>query len=136
LEVASYIQPGAERDELLSHAITEWGLAGQSSEAMRWAQQIPDQALREKLLAALAVASAEAQGEAAAAMVATGLTPGPLQERTAVQVAQRWAQIAPEAAAEWVAGFPEGPIRSAAMASLEAIRRNVPLQLPESEPGE
>jgi hypothetical protein len=122
LDIASRMDGCVERDALLCHAVAQWGAGGRTDEAAAWVAQIRDPVLQERLLAALAVAAAESDGETAAAMVATNLRPGPLQELTAVQVAQRWYQQSPAAASAWVAGFPAGTAAAAAEESLHAIR--------------
>src|SRR4029077_20197345 len=49
---------------------------------------------------------------AAAAFALKSLTPGRQQDDAIIAIAQRWVQQTPEAAAEWAASFPEGPLRA------------------------
>jgi hypothetical protein len=84
----------------------------------RWASDIPDPGLRQRLISAIAVASAKLNGAAAAEMVASLLPPGDEQNRAAVAVVHRWAQVSTQAAAAW-ALYPEGstPVTAAAILS-------------------
>ena len=57
-------------------------------------------------------------GALAATLAAQALEGGDEQDRTAVSIVQRWVQKSPQAAAAWVAQFPEGPARAAALQNL------------------
>ena len=69
----------------------------------------------------MAVASAEQDGAAAATLAANALGAGDEQDRAAVSIVQRWAQNSPQAAASWVAQFPDIPARDAAVENLLAL---------------
>jgi len=112
--VACGIPATPERDELLAHAVSQWATSD-SAAAFDWALQIPDFVLRERLLAAIAVATARNNGANAALIVATFLSPGDAQNRAAVAVAQRWSQVSAQSAAEWVGQFPHKPLRADAV---------------------
>jgi hypothetical protein len=122
LEMAGRFAPGPERDELLVHAIREWAATDFSS-AQQWATSVPDPGLRGRLVAAVAVDMAEQNGAGAAALIASSLPAGPEQDRSAVAIAQRWAEKAPQDAASWVSQFPEGAARTAAMKNIAMLRR-------------
>lgn len=79
---------------------------------------MPDLILRHHLLAAVAVASAEQDGAAAAMLAVDGLVAGEEQDRTAVSIVQRWVQNSPQAAASWVSQFPDNPSREPAVQNL------------------
>lgn len=115
--LAAGLPPTPERDDLLVHATSQWASLDLES-ALGWAEQVSASDLRQRLIAAIATASAKLDGAGAAAMVANLIPPGAEQNRAAVAVAQRWAESAPQAANDWVAGYPAGPVREAAIRGL------------------
>ena len=82
---------------------------------------VPEVNLRERLLAAVAVSSAEKDGAAAATLAVKTLGAGDEQDRAVVSIVQRWAQNSPNAAASWVAQWPDTPARDAATQNLLAL---------------
>jgi hypothetical protein len=119
LELASTIPPARERDDLLVHAISQWA-GTHSTNAVAWAMEVPDPDLRQRLVAAVAIASAEQDGTMAATLAANSLGAGEAQDRATVSIVQRWAQTSPSAAASWVSQFPDIPSRDAAVQNLLA----------------
>jgi hypothetical protein len=109
-----------ERNELLVHAASQWG-AVDAPAARAWAESVSDAVLRDELLATIAVAVAEADGGAAAELVASGVSPGSQQDRAAISVVQRWAVDDPQAVADWVLQFPETDVRDAAVRNLVQV---------------
>jgi hypothetical protein len=83
--------------------------------------KVPDPSLRQRLVAAVAVASAEQDGAVAATLAASALDAGDEQDRAAVSIVQRWAQNSPQAAASWVSQSPDIPSRDAAVQNLPAL---------------
>ena len=83
--------------------------------------KVPDPSLRQRLVAAVAVASAERDGAVAATLAASALDAGDEQDRAAVSIVQRWAQHSPQAAASWASQFPDIPSRDAAVQNLPAL---------------
>jgi hypothetical protein len=120
LVVAGALPPGLQRDDLLVHGISQWA-AADSAVAADWAAKVPDLNLRARLLAAVAVASAETDGTAGATLAAQTLPPGSERDRAVVSIVQRWAQNAPSVAASWVAQWPDTPARDAATHDLVAL---------------
>jgi hypothetical protein len=120
LELASTLPPTRERDDLLVHAVSQWS-GTDSTTAAAWAMKVLDPSLRQRLVAAVAVASAEQDGAVAATLAASALGAGDEQDRTAVSIVQRWAQNSPQAAASWVSQFPDVPARDAAVQNLLAL---------------
>ena len=120
IDIAAGLAPSPVRDQALAHAVSQWADT-QPEEAAQWAAQVQDPELRNELLAAVAVASAEEHPEFAGELAVTNLTAGPVQNNAIVSVVQRWVQRAPEDAAAWVSNFPEGPVRSAATENLFEI---------------
>jgi len=82
---------------------------------------VPDPSLRQHLLAAVAVASAEHDGGTAATIAVDGLVAGEEQDRTVVSIVQRWVQNSPQAAASWVSQFPDLPSREPAVQNVMAL---------------
>ncbi len=113
LDLVAGLEPSCDRDQALTHGLSQWADADPVA-AAAWAAQVPDTALRQRLLGALAVSIAERDGITAALVAATTLNSTAEQGRAATAIAQRWAQTAPEEAADWLSQFPEGPLRNAA----------------------
>jgi len=121
LQVAETLPASTERDNLLVYATSQWASTDAQS-AMAWAREVPDPGLRQRLISAIATASAKLDGAAAAMMVSSLLQPGDEQDRAAITVVQRWAQSSPQAASDWVALYPEGPVRFAALQILNDLK--------------
>ena len=66
LDLAAALPSTRARDDVLVHGISQW--AATDAAASEWAAKVPDPILRQRLLAAAAVASAERDGAGAAAM--------------------------------------------------------------------
>jgi hypothetical protein len=118
--MVSKLPPTPERDDLLVHAISQWP-GTDSPAAAAWAMAVLDPSLRQRLVGAVAVASAEQDGAGAANLIANALAPGDEQDRTAVSIVQRWAQSSPRTAASWVSQFPDTLSRNAAVQQLLAF---------------
>jgi hypothetical protein len=116
-DLVAGLEPSLERDTLIEHMIRQWS-ATDANQALAWVQQVPDPALRQRLLSALATTAAQQDAPAAAALAADAIYPGPDQNRAAVAIVQRWAQVDPEDAASWVEQFPESDVKTAAEAAL------------------
>ena len=120
LSIASTLPPSPERDTLLSFAASQWA-ASDFGTAAQWAQQVPDQSLRQELLASIAVASAKQDPGTAAALAATELQDQSVKARAQVAIVQRWAELDPEQAATWVAQLTESPAESEAAWNLVTL---------------
>jgi hypothetical protein len=120
VELIRALPPAADRDDLLVYALAQWA-ASDWRQALEWAGQVSDSSLRERMLSEVALATAEQDGAAAAALVVGSLASGPQQDRAAVAVAQRWVQGAPSEVAAWVAQFPEGSTRDAALENVAQV---------------
>jgi hypothetical protein len=121
LEVGASLESGGHRDDLFELAISQWSTRDFTA-AVQWVNREDlDASLRQRLLAAIAVAVAGQDGSAAATLAATALTPGEEQDRVAVAIVQRWVQNEPESAASWVAQFPDGPTRETTAQNLVAF---------------
>lgn len=98
-------------------AASEWAATDPES-AVAWAHQIADPTLRDSVLAGVAAAWGDADPVAAATLAAKGLPPGRQQADAVIAIVQRWAQTDPQAAAQWVAEFPESTLRATALDNL------------------
>ena len=120
LDLAVALPPTRERDDLLVHAIRQWAI-GDATTAAAWAMKESDPDLRQRLIAAVAICLAEQDGAAAARLAVSSLDARNEHDRTAVSIAQRWAQNSPQAAAAWVSQFQDVPSRDAAVQNLLAL---------------
>jgi hypothetical protein len=71
------------------------------SGAMTWANRVPDPALRESLLAKVAVELSVQNEARAASHIATTLVPGAARQTVVSQILQCWARSEPRDAAAW-----------------------------------
>ncbi len=122
LGLAARLPVSPARDDCLAYGVAQWA-ARDPERAAEWANAVPEEAVRARLLARVAIAMADADPVAAARWVATGVSPGPHQANAAAAVAQRWAQQDRSAAQLWVDAFSDLPLRATAS---EAIRQAVP----------
>ena len=120
LAMAFELPAGEPRDQLVLRAASEWATTDPKS-AVDWARQISDHTLRDSVLADMAVAWGNRDAIAAATLATKELPPGRLQADTFIAIVQRWAQTDPQAAAQWVAGFPESAMREAALDNLSKL---------------
>jgi hypothetical protein len=79
---------------------------------------IPDEPLRQTVLASELVAWSETEPANAATRAVKTLPAGRMLDDTLVSIVQRWAQTDARAAAAWVERFPEGSLRAAAVENL------------------
>ena len=120
LALASSLPPGRDRDDLLVHAVSQW--AGSDAQAStEWACKIPELALRERVLAAIATAMADQNPESAVILATQAMWPGQSQNQAAIAIVQRWTQQDPQAVAAWVKQFPAGEIKDSALRKLAAL---------------
>jgi len=117
LRLAAGLPPSTEREDLLNRATSEWVNIA-PAEALAWVQQIDDPSTRSQLLAVAATALGEQDSAAAAQLALTSIEPGRAQNDAVVAIVQRWAQHDAASAAAWVAQFPVGELRDAAIENL------------------
>lgn len=118
LALASEIPLPPERHDIIAQAASCWTTSDPKS-AVNWAAQISDSALREEVLAAVAVAMADRDTNAAARLAIDSLPPGPGQENAVMGIVQRLASQDMEGTKTWVAQFPRGPLRERAETELK-----------------
>jgi hypothetical protein len=123
LGLVSTLPAGPAKEQLTLRAVNEW-TTYEPVAALRWVAGITDPVWQSRLRTAMVPVIASIDGNSGARLAVTWLPPGQEQERTAVAVVQRWAQQSPALAAEWVARFPAGSLRMAAMDNLERITRS------------
>ncbi len=120
IELLSPLPPTTGRDQAMIHAVSQWAV-GDFSAAAKWAEGVADADLRRELVAAVAAASAEKDPVGAVTLIVNALDRGEAQNRAAVAVVQRWAQVSARDAAAWVLEFPAGPTQNAAAENLVRI---------------
>jgi hypothetical protein len=120
LGLAITLPSSKERDEMVVHGVSQWALANPSA-AADWAVQIPDDVLRQRVMAAVGIAWASSDSVSAAAFALNHLTPGAEQDRVVVSIVQRWVQTEPVSTAKWIEQFPAVPVRYIALQNLVAI---------------
>ncbi len=88
--------------------------------AVRWAGRQTDAGTRETAFAHIALGQAEGYPERAARLVAERISPGPLQDETALAVLHQWILRDPAGARAWVDIFPDGALLERAESELDA----------------
>ncbi|MBI5769593.1 MAG: hypothetical protein HZA93_17590 [Verrucomicrobia bacterium] len=101
-------------DQFLITVTSQWGRL-EPEAAVRWAQQLQDSDLKEKVLASLLAGWAQENPEAAANFVKKLAIGAGGRESAAISVVTAWAAKDPAAAAEWATSFPAGPQRDYAI---------------------
>lgn len=117
VEIALKLPASAAGDDLLVHAASQWAVTA-PLEVVAWVREVGDEALRARLMAAVAATLGDSAPVSAADIALHEMPPGRAQNDALVAIVQRWAQEEPRAAADWVARFPEGALRDAAMDNL------------------
>jgi len=126
INLTANLPPSPERDNVLNYSVRQWATVDQNS-AVSWINQVQDPALREQMLEHVTMDLAVQDPFNAATIATTALTPGPGQNNVVLNIVQFWAAAEPDSAAAWVAQFPEGDLRSAAMENLvEVWQKNDP----------
>ena len=111
--IASELPTSPDTSALIQHAVLQWASIS-PTEAALWANEIADEALRERLLSHVATVWSERDPLAAASWALADIAPGRAQDDAVIGIVQRWVQIDPTAATDWVATFPEGALRETA----------------------
>jgi hypothetical protein len=92
------------------------------SAAREWTLSRPEGEPRDRLVARLAFQQAHDSPREAATLAANQIREGETQAEAVMAVLHQWAKRDPAAAAEWIALFPEGGLRTRAASELEGIR--------------
>ena len=113
-EKSGALPEGPERSRLVEHIVANWAATAPEL-ALDQVRAIGNPSLRNSALGSLAIGLAEHDPYTAATLVAESMDAGPAQDRAIAAVVQRWAQQDAAAAGEWVASFPDGPIKENAL---------------------
>lgn len=112
---------GDTATSLVQDLAGQW--AGSDAAAARdWALALPAGADRDPILARVCQVLAQSDPSSAGAIVSGEIAAGPVQDEAAMSVLHQWAIRDLAAAREWVARFPEGPLRTRAEEELAGIR--------------
>lgn len=120
LALAVTLPPESGRDDLMVHAVSQWA-STDALAATEWACAIPEIALRERVLAAIATAAADQSPEAAVVLTTQTLWPGKYQNQAVIAIVQRWSQQDPQGASLWVQQFPAGEVQNTAVELIEQL---------------
>lgn len=120
-ERSAELAEGPDRNRLIEHAVSNWALADPQA-ALARVREIDDPALRNAALGRLATSWAESDPRSAATLAVDAMDAGPDQERAVASIVQRWAQREPEGAGDWVATFPDGPVKENALEHIATQR--------------
>jgi hypothetical protein len=120
LKLALEIQEPASRANAISFAVAQWA-ADAPQAALDWTVQVTDPQVRQQLDRRMIPVLAEADPTAAADYISdrSRQSPDSSQAQTTVEIAERWAQQAPETAVRWVETFPD----SLRARSMDAVMR-------------
>lgn len=111
--LAQQLPPGEARNDAFETIAYAWFVRDVDA-ASAWLARLGDPELRARLQAVGAKAIATTDPDLGAAWLATAVGQGPLQEDTALCVAELWASREPLGAAEWVRSFGKAELRERA----------------------
>jgi hypothetical protein len=111
-------QPGV----IVENLVAQWAEVDASA-ALDWITQRPAGDAQERLISRVAFALAGSDPHEAARLIGEQMGPGPLQTEAAASLVQRWWAVDPAAAADWVEGLAEGPLRDRALQELAGLDR-------------
>ncbi|HSY18996.1 MAG TPA: hypothetical protein VK815_11705 [Candidatus Acidoferrales bacterium] len=119
LALAAALPADSGRDEIITCAAGIWA-ANAPKDAAAWAVQIPDDTLRLQVVSATAMSWGDSDSSSAANLAINSLPAGEVQNKTVLAIVQRWGLKDAAAASAWVAQFPQGDLRQAAMDAITA----------------
>jgi hypothetical protein len=105
---------------VLESLAQQWAIADTPG-ALAWAGNLPASGERDQFLSRIAFVESQENPVAAASLVVDQISPGSAQDEAAMSVLHQWAGRDLTAAADWVARFPEGPLRTRARNELAGI---------------
>lgn len=117
-------QTGADTASLLVQDLAQQWAGKDAASARDWALALPAGADRDQILARVCYVLSRGDPAAAGAIVSGEIAAGSVQDEAAMSVLHQWAIRDLGAASEWVARFPEGPLRSRAEEELAGIRED------------
>ncbi len=89
--------------------------------ASSWVTAFTSGETRNDSLARLALSRSASAPEEAATLVALSMKEGNAQEEAAMSVLHQWLKKDPQAAAEWISAFPDGPLRERGLKEVEGM---------------
>ena len=114
INLAQRMNPDRAQTNLLQTVAYDW-ISRDPNAALDWIMSVSDPLLREKLIGVGAQAYAATDPRLAADwLISTVKSDGTLNDAV-LHVLDAWVAITPAAAAQWVAGLPEGGTRDAAV---------------------
>lgn len=120
--VQTLLQHGLENasGNMLPDLVQQWAWKDFNA-AQSWVDARPDGEPRDALYARLATELTSSSPAEAVRMVTQDMSPGPLQNETAMTVVRKWGIIDLTGATNWVEQFPEGSLRERGLNELAGI---------------
>jgi len=115
-------QAGADTATPLVQDLAQQWAGSDAAAARDWALVLPAGADRDQILARVCQELAQSDPSTAGGIVSGEIAAGAVQDEAAMSVLHQWAIRDPAAAREWVARFPQGPLRTRAEEELAGIR--------------
>ena len=114
INLAQRMDPGSAQTNLLQTVAYDW-ISRDPNPALDWIMGVNDPSLQERLIAAGAKAVAMTDPSLAAGWLVSGVQSEGLLNDTVPNIVEIWAGKDPSEAANWVAQFPDGVSREAAV---------------------
>ncbi|MEO5914401.1 MAG: hypothetical protein ABIS50_09225 [Luteolibacter sp.] len=115
-------EAGADTATSLVQDLAQQWAGSDAAAARDWALALPADADRDQILARVCQVLSQSDPLTAGAIVSGEIAAGSVQDEAAMSVLHQWAIRDPAAAREWVARFPDGPLRIRAEGELAGIR--------------
>lgn len=109
MELAMELPVTRNGDDLIKHIALQWASSDPQT-AAQWAEGLPDEPMKARVQANIATAWGEKDPIKAAQYAVLSMSPGRAQDDAVVAIVQRWVQIDPQSAADWVSAFPAGTL--------------------------
>jgi hypothetical protein len=103
---------------------SKWAVADPEA-ALAWACALPrdEMGRRDRVIKGIVAARCQSSPAEAAELIAEHMSPNQTQFVSAMRVVKQWAQTDYWAAADWVALFPDGPVREQGQEELSKVQR-------------
>lgn len=115
-------EAGADAATALVQDLAQQWAGSDAAAARDWALALPADADRDRILARVCQVLSQSDPLTAGAIVSGEIAAGPVQDEAAMSMLHEWAIRDPATASEWIARFPEGPLRIRAEEELAGIR--------------
>lgn len=120
MNLAMDLLPDEPMSKLITYATAQWAAVA-PADAAKWAEQIADESLRNQSLISVATSWAVTDPGAAASLALKDIPVGREQQDAVVGIVERWTQIDPAGASEWVGRFNVGTLRDTAVENLVSL---------------